>query len=218
MGARKGWKTDDDSELMEKAGKPFLLIEGSLRNIKLTYPSDFDLLPHSKGAPEGFRVGLGVDAHRFCEGDHVMLGGVAVPHKQGLRGHSDADPVLHALTDALLGALGKGDIGTHFPSHDAQWKDAPSSLFVEKAIAFLKAKKGRVLNVDITIIAEAPNIAPHREKIARSIAQCLHTKPENVSVKGTTTDGMGLTGQKEGIAAEALLSLDLPLQRGKERP
>ena len=140
----------------------------------------------------------------------MKLGGAAIPHDRGLAGHSDADPALHALTDAILGALAEGDIGTHFPSTDPAWKDMDSQHFLSFALEKLTARGGRLLNADITIIARSPKIAPHRESIARSLSRSLKLPIQKVSVKATTTDGMGLIGRDEGIGAQAVISVCLP--------
>ena len=206
---RENLRADDDSEILERAGGEALLSEGEIRNVKITFASDFDAF----SAEREILSGLGVDSHRFRkegEGDHVKLGGAAIPHDRGLAGHSDADPALHALTDAILGALAEGDIGTHFPSTDPAWKDMDSRHFLSFALEKLTARGGRLLNADITIIARSPKIAPHRESIARSLSRSLKLPIQKVSVKATTTDGMGLIGRNEGIGAQAVISVCLP--------
>jgi len=151
-----------------------------------------------------FRIGIGFDAHRFAPKRRLLLGGFEIPHDQGLLGHSDADVLLHALSDALLGAAGLGDLGSIFPDSDPQWKDAPSRVFVEQILLMLNQQGWSVVNLDLTVIAQVPKIAPHRAAIKSSIASLLKLPEDQVSVKATTSDGMGFTGRKEGIAAQAV--------------
>ena len=167
----------------------------------------------SGGASET-RVGQGFDVHRFGLGDHVTLCGIEVPHEAGLLGHSDADAGLHALTDAILGALGAGDIGQHFPPSDPKWRDAASGLFVEHAVGLVAARGGRVVHADITLICERPKVGPHRAAMADRVAQLLGIEAERVSIKATTTEGLGLTGRREGLAAQAVATLSLPVRPG----
>ena len=148
--------------------------------------------------------------HAFAPGDHVWLCGVSVPHTQRLEGHSDADVALHALTDAILGAIGDGDIGEHFPPSDAAWRGAPSRIFLEDALHRVQALGGRIANVDVTILCEAPKIAPHREAMRRSIALMLQIDLNRVGVKATTMEGLGFVGRREGIAALANALVLLP--------
>jgi 2-C-methyl-D-erythritol 4-phosphate cytidylyltransferase/2-C-methyl-D-erythritol 2,4-cyclodiphosphate synthase len=155
-------------------------------------------------------VGHGIDAHRFGPGDSVWLCGVEIAHDHGLVGHSDADAGLHALTDALLGAIAAGDIGDHFPPSDPQWRGAPSSLFVEHALKLVSARGGRVINADITLVAERPRLKGHREAMRVRVAELLGLPMERVSVKATTTERMGFVGREEGLAAEAVVTLQLP--------
>lgn len=156
-----------------------------------------------------FRVGHGIDVHRFANERPLLLGGVRVAESGGLEGHSDADVVLHAITDAILGAIGAGDIGEHFPSSEPRWKDADSKLFVKEAIRLITDRKGSVENIDITIVAEKPRLAPHRTAIRDSIADLIDIAPGRVNVKATTTDGLGFTGRGEGICAMATVSIQL---------
>ena len=153
------------------------------------------------------RAGMGFDSHRFAEGRKLMLGGVEIPGARGLQGHSDADVLLHALTDALLGAAALGDLGMHFPDTDPKWKGAASRTFVERSCALLEQQGWTVVNVDLTLIAQVPKIQPHRDAIRRSIASILDLPEERVSVKATTTDHMGFIGREEGIAAQAIATL-----------
>lgn len=149
------------------------------------------------------RIGTGFDVHAFGPGDFIMLGGVRVPHSRGVVAHSDGDVVLHALCDALLGAAGLGDIGEHFANHDPQWRGADSAQFVQRVMAMLAARQLTVGNVDISVLAEEPKVAPHREAMRRQIATLLQVPPEKVNVKATTTEGLGFLGRAEGIAAQA---------------
>jgi len=153
------------------------------------------------------RVGNGFDVHAFGEGDHVLLCGVAVPHDHGLAGHSDADVGLHAVTDAIFGALAMGDIGRHFPPSDARWKDADSRIFLEHAVNLTAGRGYRVMNIDLTLICESPKVAPHATAMACNIAQLAGVTQDRVSVKATTTERLGFTGRREGIAAIATATL-----------
>lgn len=154
------------------------------------------------------RIGLGIDVHRFCSGNMLMLGGVAVPAEVGVKAHSDGDVILHALCDALLGAAALGDIGTHFPDSDPRWKNAPSSWFVEHTVSLLREHSLRVVNIDITVLLEAPKIAPYRDKMRYTIAQLCSVTPNCVSVKATTSEGIGFIGRREGIAAYCVCLLE----------
>jgi 2-C-methyl-D-erythritol 4-phosphate cytidylyltransferase / 2-C-methyl-D-erythritol 2,4-cyclodiphosphate synthase len=147
--------------------------------------------------------------HRFGPGHHVTLGGIAIAHDQGLVGHSDADVVLHALTDAVLGAVGAGDIGQHFPPSDPQWRGADSEIFLKRGVQLVAEAHGRITNVDVTVICERPRIGPHREAMIGRIARLLAIKPARVSVKATTTEGLGFTGRGEGIAAQAIATIQI---------
>jgi 2-C-methyl-D-erythritol 4-phosphate cytidylyltransferase/2-C-methyl-D-erythritol 2,4-cyclodiphosphate synthase len=156
------------------------------------------------------RIGTGFDVHRFTAGDHLILGGIQILHTHGLEGHSDADVVLHALTDAVLGALGDGDIGQHFPPSNPKWKGAASRIFLEDAVTRVIKRGGRIANADVTLLCEAPQIGPHREAMQRMIADIMGINPVRVGVKATTTEGLGFTGRREGIAAMASVMLLLP--------
>ena len=156
------------------------------------------------------RTGMGFDVHRFAEGDHVTLCGVRVPHSHRLEGHSDADVGLHALTDAILGALCAGDIGSHFPPSDPQWRGADSALFLRHAAELVTARGGRIAHVDVTIICERPKVGPHRDAMTARIAEILGMAADRVSVKATTTERLGFTGRGEGIAAQAVATVRLP--------
>jgi len=189
------------------------LVTGSERNMKLTTAEDFELaeaLLRAGGAPAfETRTGTGFDVHGFEPGDHVMLCGVRVPHDAGLKGHSDADVALHALTDAALGAIGAGDIGQHFPPSDERWRGAASAVFLAHAAALVAARGGRIVNADVTIICERPKIGPHREAMRARVAEILGIATGRVSVKATTTEGLGFTGRREGIAAMAAVAVEM---------
>jgi len=198
----------DDAALVEAAGGKVVLTPGDPLLFKLTTPEDFVLADTIAGA-RATRVGQGFDAHRFGPGKGVWLCGVKIAHDQALVGHSDADAGLHALTDAILGAIGEGDIGQHFPPSDPQWKGAASSRFLEHAASLVAARGGRVVHVDVTLICERPKIGPHRQAMRESLAGLLRLPLASVSVKATTTEGMGFTGRGEGLAAQALATIQL---------
>jgi 2-C-methyl-D-erythritol 4-phosphate cytidylyltransferase/2-C-methyl-D-erythritol 2,4-cyclodiphosphate synthase len=208
--AAAGREFTDDAAIAESAGLSVVTVTGSRMNFKLTTQEDFvtaEMLLSARASP---RTGSGFDVHRFCAGDHVWLCGVRVPHDHGLEGHSDADVGLHALTDAILGAAALGDIGQHFPPTDPRWKGAASHLFLSHAASVLRARGGEISNVDVTIICERPKVSPHREVMARRIAEILAIDIGRVSVKATTTEGLGFTGRREGIAAQATATVLLP--------
>ena len=198
----------DDAAVAEWAGLPVALVMGTERNRKLTTAEDLAMADDARIAPD-VRTGQGFDVHRFAPGDHVWLCGVKLAHTHALQGHSDADVALHALTDALLGAIGAGDIGQHFPDTDARWKGAASHIFLEEALRLVRAQGGNIGNVDVTILCEAPKIAPHRDAMCRRIAEILELEEARVSVKATTTEGLGFTGRREGIAALATATVVL---------
>jgi 2-C-methyl-D-erythritol 4-phosphate cytidylyltransferase/2-C-methyl-D-erythritol 2,4-cyclodiphosphate synthase len=198
----------DDAQVMEICGEAVVLVQGEEDNIKLT--SEEDLRRAAARVGDEIRTGSGFDVHRLGVGDHVMLAGVRVPHDQGLIGHSDADVALHALTDALLGAVAAGDIGLHFPPSDPRWRGASSDQFLAHAAALVAQAGGTILNVDVTLICERPRIGPHRAAMTSRIASILAVSPERVSVKATTTERLGFTGREEGIAAQAVATVRLP--------
>lgn len=165
----------------------------------------------------GIRVGLGFDIHPFASGRALMLGGVRIPHTMGLGGHSDADVLLHAICDAVYGAVGASDIGVHFPSSDAKWKDAKSTLFVEHAVSRLREVGGRVVNLDTVVLAEEPAVAPHFEAIRKSVTRLLGISPDAVNVKASRAEGLGAIGRAEGIAAFAVVLVELPEERHTPR-
>ena len=191
---------------------PVKIVAGSPDNAKLTWARDISMADQrlSGGAFPDVRTGNGYDVHAFEPGDHVMLCGVAIPHGKKLSGHSDADVALHALTDALLATCGAGDIGTHFPPSDPQWRGAASRIFVEHAARLVRNRGGRIANADVTLIAEAPRIGPHRAAMVAVLAQMLAIAPDRISVKATTNEKLGFVGREEGIAAIATVSVVYP--------
>jgi 2-C-methyl-D-erythritol 4-phosphate cytidylyltransferase/2-C-methyl-D-erythritol 2,4-cyclodiphosphate synthase len=202
----------DDAAIAEWAGLDVAIVEDSIGNVKITTAEDLALADRQMTPTPALepRTGTGFDVHRFTEGDHVWLGGVKIPHTHKLEGHSDADVVLHALTDALLGAIGDGDIGQHFPPSDPQWKGAASRLFLEDAARRVRALGGRITNVDLTVLAEAPRIGPHRPAMQALIGEVLGLSSDRIAIKATTTEGLGFTGRREGIAAMATATVLLP--------
>lgn len=205
----------DDASVAEHAGIAIAMIPGQLENRKLTTAQDIRIADRDMTASQyqqlpDIRVGQGIDIHPFAEGAAVTLCGIAIPHTQGLKGHSDADAAMHALTDAILGAIGEGDIGIHFPPSDPQWKGAPSRIFLARAIELLEAKGGRLANADITILAEVPKIAPHVPQMKAFLAPLLRLDQSRIAIKATTTEKLGAIGRKEGIMAFATVTVRLP--------
>ncbi len=201
----------DDAALAEWVGIPVRLVEGAPENIKLTWSRDIAMADMAlAGHFPDVRTGNGYDVHAFEPGDAVVLCGVAMPHNRRLSGHSDADVGLHALTDALLATLSAGDIGTHFPPSDPQWKGATSRIFVEHAARLVKDAGGRIANVDVTLIAEAPKVGPHRPAMTAAMADMLGIATNRISVKATTNEKLGFVGRGEGIAAIATASVIYP--------
>jgi len=198
----------DDVAIAELAGLAVDAVLGEESNLKVTTEKDFALAERLIGGET--RSAMGYDAHRFTAGDHVWLCGVKVPHDHGLEGHSDADAGLHALTDAVLGTISAGDIGQHFPPTDERWRGAPSWKFLDHANRLVKDKGGVILHCDVTLICERPKIGPHREGMRAKIAEILSLDIERVSVKATTTEGMGYTERREGLAAQAVATVRLP--------
>ncbi|MBS0295957.1 MAG: bifunctional 2-C-methyl-D-erythritol 4-phosphate cytidylyltransferase/2-C-methyl-D-erythritol 2,4-cyclodiphosphate synthase [Proteobacteria bacterium] len=205
----EGEAPTDDAAVVERAGGRVRLIPGDPRLMKLTYPEDFAMAEALAGQTRRVRVGQGIDAHRWGPGEAVWLCGVRIDHDQTLIGHSDADAGLHALTDAVLGALGQGDIGDHFPPSDPQWKGASSDRFLAHAVALVRAVGGQVAHLDVTLICERPKIKPHREAMRARIAEIAGLALDAVSVKATTTEGMGFTGRGEGLLAQAVATIEL---------
>ncbi len=213
LAAHRSWaeatSATDDAQVARNAGITVAMVAGDERLAKLTFEEDF-AMADSTATATSVRTGMGFDVHGFGEGDKIWLGGIAVPHGAGLVGHSDADVLLHAICDALLGAIGDGDIGTHFPPSDPQWRGAASALFVEHVCDLVAQRGGVIDHVDATIICEAPKVGPHRAAIRSSIAAMLRLAESRVSVKATTTERLGFTGRGEGIAAQAIATVRLP--------
>ncbi len=197
----------DEATVLRAAGMKVAAVEGDPALNKLTLPADFARAEQWLAGRLISRTGLGFDVHTFSGEGPLMLGGIEVPHDRGLAGHSDADVALHAITDALLGAAGLGDIGEHFPPSDPRWKGAPSALFLSHAVELLRARGALIDHIDCTIIAEGPRIGPHRGAMRARIAEIANLRIEQVSVKATTTEGLGFTGRGEGIAAQAVASI-----------
>ncbi len=201
----------DDTAVAELAGRKIVATLGETNNMKVTSPEDFTTAQIFLAARLGdTRTASGFDVHKFGPGDHIWLGGLKIPHSEGLIGHSDADVALHALTDALLGTIADGDIGMHFPPTDERWRGAPSSIFLDHAAGLVRAKGGAIVHVDVTIICERPKVGLHREAMRAKIAEILKLDISRVSVKATTTEGLGFTGRREGIAAQASATWRLP--------
>jgi 2-C-methyl-D-erythritol 4-phosphate cytidylyltransferase / 2-C-methyl-D-erythritol 2,4-cyclodiphosphate synthase len=200
----------DDASLLEAAGQTVEVVPGSDDNIKLTYPEDLVRLERIMAAALIPRIGTGFDVHAFAPGRPLVLCGITVPHDNGLAGHSDADVGIHALCDAIYGALAEGDIGRHFPPSQAAWKDADSARFLTHAAERIAANGGRLANADITLICERPKITPHAPAMIARLATLLGVAPSRISVKATTTERLGFTGRGEGIAAQAVVSILVP--------
>nr|WP_298896419.1 bifunctional 2-C-methyl-D-erythritol 4-phosphate cytidylyltransferase/2-C-methyl-D-erythritol 2,4-cyclodiphosphate synthase [uncultured Altererythrobacter sp.] len=205
LSAHRAWQgaTDagDDAQVLMAAGGQVGLVDGDERLKKITFAEDL-----MAAAPQ-VRVGQGFDVHRLVEGEELWLCGLRIPHNKGLSGHSDADVALHCVVDAFLGAIGDGDIGSHFPPSDPQWKGAPSPMFVEHAVKLVDQAGYRICNVDLTLICEEPKIGPHRDAMRARLAELLRVDASQVSIKATTTERLGFTGRGEGIAAQAMVSL-----------
>ncbi|OUR76973.1 bifunctional 2-C-methyl-D-erythritol 4-phosphate cytidylyltransferase/2-C-methyl-D-erythritol 2,4-cyclodiphosphate synthase [Alphaproteobacteria bacterium 46_93_T64] len=206
--AMKDIDVTDDIALAERVGIPIRWVLGSAENKKITTKEDIRMI--RSNTLTDIRNGLGFDVHCFAPNREMWLGGIKIPFEKGLKGHSDADVALHALTDAVLGAIGAGDIGTHFPPSDDKWKGVSSDRFLAHAAKLVEGHGGLISNVDLTIICEAPKIGPHREAMKARIAEILNIDPTRVSVKGTTTEKLGFTGRGEGIAAQAIATVRLP--------
>ena len=206
----------DEAALAEQAGHPVQLVDGDPRNVKITTPEDLTLAERLLGTPEGvpfapsgLRIGNGYDLHRLVEGRPLVLGGVTIPFDKGLLGHSDADVICHAITDAILGAAGAGDIGRHFPDTDAAWKDADSVDLLRRAAAIVAAAGYTVVNVDVVVVAQRPKLSPHADAIRARVAAAIGCDPLQVSVKGKTNEGVDSVGAGEAIAAHAVALLAL---------
>jgi 2-C-methyl-D-erythritol 4-phosphate cytidylyltransferase/2-C-methyl-D-erythritol 2,4-cyclodiphosphate synthase len=205
-----GGEATDDAQLMELAGAAVRLVPGSETNVKITFPEDLDRVEAQLGRLLLPRVGTGFDVHRIEPGRKMVLCGVVVPCEFGLGGHSDADVGIHALCDAIYGALAEGDIGRWFPPSEMQWKDADSAQFLRHAAARIAARGGVLANVDVTLMCEQPKIGPHRDAMQARLAELLGVDLGRVGVKATTTERLGFTGRGEGIAAQAAATVLLP--------
>lgn len=204
----------DDAQLLRRHGRAVAMVEGANELNKFTYAEEFAMAertPYPSPTPSRIAIGMGYDVHRLVAGKPLWLGGIEIAHSHGLSGHSDADAALHALTDAILGALAEGDIGQHFPPSDPQWKGASSDRFLDFAGERVRERGGDIHSVDLTIICEAPKIGPHRAAMQLRIADILQLPSDRISVKATTTEGLGFAGRREGIAAQAVVSIALPL-------
>ncbi|WCT74877.1 bifunctional 2-C-methyl-D-erythritol 4-phosphate cytidylyltransferase/2-C-methyl-D-erythritol 2,4-cyclodiphosphate synthase [Sphingomonas naphthae] len=213
LAAHRAWAggpATDDAQVARAAGLAVATVEGDTMLDKLTHTADFAAAEARLAAAMRSRTAMGYDVHAFAPGDHVWLGGVRIAHSAALAGHSDADVALHALTDALLGTIGDGDIGSHFPPSDPQWKGAASHRFLTHARDLIVAKGGVIDHVDVTIICEAPKVGPHRAAIRSRIGTLLGLEEDQVSIKATTTEGLGFTGRREGIAAQAMATVRVP--------
>ncbi len=206
-----GLELTDDAMVAERASIPVTLVDGSESNIKITTQDDMQQAKRMLNLSDAItRVGTGFDVHQYGPGDHAMLCGIAVPHDHGLKGHSDADAPMHALTDALLGAISAGDIGSHFPPSEEKWRGAASSEFLRHAAKLVSDMSGQIINIDVTIICESPKIGPHRDAMRQKLAEILEISISRVSVKATTTEKLGFTGRSEGLAAQAIASVSVP--------
>ena len=214
LAAHRAWSGDseptDDAQVARAAGMEVVTVPGDPMLEKITHAQDFMKAERALASFLVSRTGMGFDVHAFAQGEELWLGGLLIPHERGLRGHSDADVVLHAVTDALLGAAAEGDIGHHFPPTDPQWRGAPSYRFIEHARDLILARGGRIDHVDVTIICEEPRIGPHRQAMREAIAATLRVPVRCISVKATTTERLGFTGRGEGIAAQAVATIRLP--------
>ena len=203
----------DEAALVERSGRPVRLVQGDPRNLKITTADDLALAERLLGGPPGqmnasaLRIGHGYDLHRLVAGRRLVLGGVVIPFDRGLQGHSDADAVCHAVTDAILGAAGEGDIGRHFPDTDPSWKDADSIALLRHAAGIVAAAGYGVVNIDVTVIAERPKMAPHADAMRRNLARAIGVDPSQISVKGKTNEGVGSIGAGESIAVHAVALL-----------
>ena len=206
----------DDAAIAEWAGLAVQLTPGHIHNLKITHPEDFRRAERLLGEAHQLetrmetRTGTGFDVHPFEPGNAVWLGGIRIPHEMKLKGHSDADVALHALTDAILGAIGEGDIGQHFPPSDERWRGAASSIFVAHAADLVRQRGGRIVNLDVTIVCEAPRVGPHVAAMKAAIADAAGLSPSRVAIKATTSEELGFIGRREGIVAMASASVELP--------
>lgn len=214
LAAHRAWpdgeEATDDAQMVRRIGGNVIMVEGDVMLEKVTYPADFAAAEARASRQMISRSASGYDVHRLEAGEELWLGGVLIPHDKGLAGHSDADVALHAITDALLGTVGAGDIGMHFPPSDPQWRGASSDKFLEHAAKLVSEDGGVIDFIDLTIICEAPKIGPHRETIRARVAEILALSPRQVSIKATTTEKLGFTGRGEGIAAQAVATVRVP--------
>jgi 2-C-methyl-D-erythritol 4-phosphate cytidylyltransferase / 2-C-methyl-D-erythritol 2,4-cyclodiphosphate synthase len=212
--AHRAWPAEreatDDAQMVRAIGHDVALVPGDPMLEKITHLADFAAAEARHAATLRVRTAQGFDVHRFAEGEELWLGGVLIPHSKGLSGHSDADVALHAITDALLGTIGAGDIGTHFPPSDPQWRGAASDQFLAHAASLVRSEGGLIDFVDLTLICEAPKIGPHRAAMRARIAAILALDERQVSVKATTSERLGFTGREEGIAAQAIATVRVP--------
>ena len=209
--AAAGQEMTDDTAIAENAGLTVSLVLGTEDNFKITTREDFERAQRMTTAmADDTRIGNGFDVHAFGDGDKVTLCGINIPHDQALEGHSDADVALHAITDALLGAIAEGDIGSHFPPSEPQWQDSPSRVFLEHAASLVRGRNGSIRNIDLTIICETPKVGPHRDAMRKSLSDIVSVDKSRISVKATTTEKLGFTGRGEGIAAMASVTVRLP--------
>lgn len=200
----------DDSAIAEKAGLKVRIIEGLENNFKITTKEDLNKANiMTKKYYTDVRIGYGVDVHAFDKGDHVILGGVKIPHTMSLKGHSDADVAIHAITDAVLGAIAAGDIGEHFPPSDPEWKNISSDVFLKHAVNLVAKKKGIINSIDITIVCEEPKIGPYRDLIRSNISKIMDFDIDRISIKATTTERLGFTGKGQGIMVHAVATIKL---------
>lgn len=211
LAAHHAWPAEaeatDDAQIARASGHDVILVEGDRMLEKLTYPSDFAEAENRMAAIPEYRTASGYDVHRLAVGEDLWLSGVLIPHDKGLAGHSDADVALHAITDALLGTIAAGDIGTHFPPSDPQWRGADSAQFLRHAASLVEAEGGTITFIDLTLICEAPKIGPHRDAMRARIGDLLRLPTSRVSIKATTTERLGFTGRGEGIAAQAVATV-----------
>lgn len=214
VSAHAAWPEDtvatDDAQVVRAAGYDVMTVEGDIALEKLTYPADFAAAEARLSAGMISRSATGFDVHRLEAGEELWLGGVLIPHDRGLSGHSDADVALHAITDALLGTIAAGDIGTHFPPSDARWRGAASDQFLAHAASLIREAGGIIDFVDLTLICEAPRVGPHRQAMRTRIAGILQLDEARVSIKATTTERLGFVGREEGIAAQAIATVRVP--------
>ena len=204
----------DDAMVVEQFGHSVHVFDGEAQNFKLTTEDDFIRAAQMMSPPMLTLTGFGYDVHAFAAGDHVTLAGISIPYEKGVRAHSDGDVILHALCDAIFGVLGDGDIGQHFPPSDPQWKGKASRHFVAFALERLHQRKGRLLHADITLVAEAPRIGPHRSAMINALSALLDLPAQRIGLKGTTSERMGFTGRKEGLAASVVVTIALPDEEG----